>query len=164
MNYRIATVDDLLQVIPIYKTAIERMAVNGIEQWDMEAYPTNEDILRDIEKREMYVGIQNDRIVVAYTINKEADAQYQNASWSEGFSFLIVHRLCVAPEFQHQNIARETMTHIQDESRCYGIKAIHLDAFKQNPYAISLYKKLGYRKWGEAEWRNGKFNLYELLL
>lgn len=80
MNYRIATVDDLLQVIPIYKTAIERMAVNGIEQWDMEAYPTNEDILRDIEKREMYVGIQNDRIVVAYTINKEADAQYQNAS------------------------------------------------------------------------------------
>jgi len=164
MNYRLATIEDLSEIENIYQDAIQTMNGNGIDQWDMVRYPTTEDIRRDIETQEMYIGTKDGHIAVAYTINKEADAQYQNATWREGTNFLIVHRLCVAPVFQHQHIARETMNHIQEESRNYGIKAIHLDAFTQNPYAIALYEKLGYQKCGEAEWMKGKFNLYELML
>ena len=56
------------------------------------------------------------------------------------------------------------MYHIHNECREYGITAVRLDAFTENPYALALYENLGYQKRGEAEWRKGKFNLYELIL
>lgn len=163
MNYRLATIDDFLEIIGIYRSAIDTMNADGIMQWD-EIYPTADDIRKDIDTQEMYVGFKDSRICVAYTLNKESDAQYQNASWVGGINYIVVHRLCVAPEFQHQHIARNTMQHIHNECRGYGIKAVRLDAFTENPYALALYENLGYQKRGEAVWRKGKFNLYELIL
>ncbi|MBQ4449180.1 MAG: GNAT family N-acetyltransferase [Prevotella sp.] len=163
MNYRLATIDDFQEIIGIYRSAIDTMNANGIMQWD-EIYPTPDDIRKDIDTQEMYVGLKDSRICVAYTLNKESDAQYQNASWDGGINYIVVHRLCVAPKFQHQHIARDTMQHIHSECREYGIKAVRLDAFTENPYALALYKNLGYQKRGEAVWRKGKFNLYELIL
>ncbi len=163
MNYRLATIDDFQEIIGIYRSAIDTMNANGIMQWD-EIYPTVDDIRKDIDIQEMYVGLKDSRICVAYTLNKESDAQYQNASWGGGINYIVVHRLCVAPEFQHQHIARNTMQHIHNECRGYGIKAVRLDAFTENPYALALYENLGYQKRGEAVWRKGKFNLYEFIL
>lgn len=163
IQYRIATIDDKQEIVNLYKSAIEEMNNNCINQWD-DIYPSEEDITKDIETQVMYVGMKDEKICLAYSLNKECDAQYANAKWQEGTNFIVVHRLCVNPKFQHQQIAYDTMLHIQDECRKYGIKAIHLDAFTQNPYAIALYEKLGYQKCGEAEWRKGKFNLYEIIL
>ena len=42
-----------------------------------------------------------------------------------------------------------------------GIKAIRLDAFTENPVALSLYEKLGYSIAGYADWRKGRFALME---
>lgn len=163
MNYRLATIDDFQEIIGIYRSAIDAMNADGIMQWD-EIYPTVDDIRKDIDTQEMYVGLKDSRICVAYTLNKESDAQYQNASWDGGINYIVVHRLCVAPKFQHQHIARDTMQHIHNECREYGIKTVRLDAFTENPYALALYENLGYQKRGEAVWRKGKFNLYELIL
>jgi len=164
IEYRLALHSDMDGIISMYADAIAEMDRNGILQWDASVYPTVDDIKADIDTQQMYVGLKDGKIVVAYTLNKEYDEQYVNASWKGGDNFIIVHRLCVSPSSQHQGIARHTMEHIHDESRGYGIKAVRLDAFTQNPYAISLYENLGYRKRGEAEWRMGKFNLYEKLL
>ena len=77
MNYRLATIDDFQEIIGIYRSAIDTMNANGIMQWD-EIYPTVDDIRKDIDTQEMYVGLKDSRICVAYTLNKESDAQYQN--------------------------------------------------------------------------------------
>ena len=79
MNYRLATIDDFQEIIGIYRSAIDAMNADGIMQWD-EIYPTVDDIHKDIDTQEMYVGLKDSRICVAYTLNKESDAQYQNAS------------------------------------------------------------------------------------
>ena len=143
MNYRLATIDDFQEIIGIYRSAIDTMNANGIMQWD-EIYPTPDDIRKDIDTQEMYVGLKDSRICVAYTLNKESDAQYQNASWDAGINYIVVHRLCVAPEFQHQHIARDTMQHIHNECREYGIKAVRLDAFTENPYACITARSLAW--------------------
>lgn len=43
------------------------------------------------------------------------------------------------------------MEHIETELSLKGIEAIRLDAFKDNPYALKLYKNLGYKKVGYAD-------------
>lgn len=164
MEYRLATFDDQKEIVNIFKSVIDKQNDAGIKQWDMEIYPTPDDIRKDIDTQEMYVGTINNQIAVVYTINKEIDDQFQYASWREGTNFLIVHRLCVALGFQNQHIGRETMNHIQEESRNYGIKSIRLEVFTQNLSAVSLIEKLGYQRCGEGEWTLGKYNFYELLL
>lgn len=159
--FQLALLSDVDEVFNIYSDAIAAMNNSGIDQWNVETYPTRSDILHDIMTQQMYIGRVNGQVAVAYTINKEYDAQYCNASWHGGDNFIILHRLCVSPSFQHQGIASLTMSHIHAECKSYGIKAIRLDAFTLNPFAIALYEHLGYQKRGEAQWSKGLFNLYE---
>lgn len=53
------------------------------------------------------------------------------------------------------------MLYIENELRKQGVKAIRLDAFEKNPYALKLYEKLGFEKVGHAQWRKGRFLLME---
>ena len=87
MDYRLATTDDFEEIVGMYKSAIDAMNADGIMQWD-DIYPTADDIRKDIDTQEMYVGLKDSRICVAYTINKESDSQYQNAAWEGGINYL----------------------------------------------------------------------------
>ena len=91
MNYRLATIDDFEKIIDIYRSAINAMNADGIMQWD-EIYPTADDIRNDIDTQEMYVGLKDAQICVAYTLNKESDAQYQNASWIGGINYILINK------------------------------------------------------------------------
>lgn len=64
-------------------------------------------------------------------------------------------------DFQNKGIAKTTMQHIETELRQLGVDAIRLDAFTENPYALSLYENLGYKIVGYADWRKGRFYLME---
>ena len=73
----------------------------------------------------------------------------------------MLHRLCVNPKFQNQGVAKKTLIYIEEQLRNAGTKAIRLDVFTQNPYALKLYEKAGYHKTGTADWRKGRFLLME---
>ena len=98
-------------------------------------------------------------------MNCDCDEQYANGSWQyTGDDFIVIHRLCVAPGYQHQGIAKAILKHIEDEARQCGNKAVKLDVFSENPYAVRLYENNGYKKVGTAVWRKGMFYLMEKLL
>ena len=65
------------------------------------------------------------------------------------------------PAFQNQGIAGWTLKHIEEQLTEWGIHAIRLDAFTENPYAIKLYEKMGYAKVGTVDFRKGRFYLME---
>lgn len=56
------------------------------------------------------------------------------------------------------------MQFIERKLKKLNIKAIRLDVFSQNPYAINLYTHMGYSKVGYADWRKGRFYLMEKYL
>ena len=58
-------------------------------------------------------------------------------------------------------IAKTTLSHIEQELWKSNIEAVRLDAFSENPFALSLYQKAGYEKVGVADWRKGRFYLME---
>ena len=164
ISYRVASVDDLDDILQLVENAIKQMERENIHQWDS-IYPTKEDFSNDIRKNELYIGIINKKIVVVYALNKECDEQYQNGEWQYiGDNFNVIHRLCVSPDFQKKGIAHSTLLHIESELDSLGIKAIRLDVFCENPYALKLYSNNGYHKVGNAHWRKGEFLLMEKLL
>ncbi len=164
ITYRAANFDDLNDIFHLVENAVQQMEQNKIYQWDS-VYPTKEDFINDIRKNELYVGIVNEKIVVVYALNQECDEQYKNGEWQYiGENFNVIHRLCVSPDFQNKGIAHTTLDHIESELSILGMKAIRLDVFCANPYALKLYFNNGYRRVGIANWRKGEFLLMEKLL
>ena len=164
ISYRMADIDDLDDIFRIVENAVKQMEHEKIHQWDS-IYPTKEDFSNDIRKKQLYIGIINDKIVVVYALNKECDEQYKSGEWQYiGNNYNVIHRLCVSPDYQNKGIARATLLHIEKELELLGIKAIRLDVFCENPYALKLYSNNGYHKVGIAYWRKGKFLLMEKLI
>lgn len=162
--YRTAGIDDLDDIFQLVENAVKQMERDKIHQWDR-IYPAKEDFSNDIEKNELYIGIIDDKIAVIYALNKECDEQYKNGEWKYiGDNFNVIHRLCVSPDFQKKGVAHATLLHIENELKFLGTKAIRLDVFCENPYALKLYSNNGYHKAGTAYWRKGKFLLMEKLL
>lgn len=161
MKIRKAEIEDLNKIIDIFVNAINVMNDNDIHQWD-EVYPTNTILEQDILKKQMYVGIKGDAIVSVVVVNNEFDDQYNNGNWRyDNERFAIVHRLCVNPVCQNQNVGKSTMIMIEELMQEEGIQSIRLDAFSLNSYALKMYDTLGYQKVGETNWRKGLFYLLE---
>lgn len=161
LEFLLAQKEDLDSIFSMFTDAINKMNENNIYQWD-NIYPDRNILKEDISKGELYIGLYDGKIASAYVINQECDEQYSNGHWKYPESkYYVIHRLCVNPVFQNKGIGKLTMNHIENEIKKMGINTIRLDAFTLNPYAISMYEKLGYAKVGFANWRKGKFYLME---
>ena len=163
IKYRLGRMEDLDEICRLVNNAVNKMIENNIFQWD-EIYPTEADFKEDIERKQLYVGIVDEKIAVTYTINQECDDEYINGEWKYEIPYYVVHRLCVHPDFQNKGIAIRTLLHIEEQVLSYGVRAIRLDSFPQNSYAVRMYNGLGYSLVGYATFRKGKFNLMEKYL
>lgn len=165
LAFRPGKPEDLEALTELFRKATDTMNRNGIPQWD-EIYPCREDLAKDIAQKQLFVGTnEENRIVVAYVINRECDPQYRDAHWRDNSgNHRILHRLCVLPEVQNQGVGTQTVLHLERQLKEEGITSIRLDAFCQNPYAISMYEHLGYTTAGYADLRKGRFALMEKIL
>lgn len=159
-----ANIRDLHDICMLFEKATRNMNENMILQWD-ELYPTQEIIRGDILNNQMYLGVIENQIASVFVLNQQSDAEYANGNWRyKDFTYAVVHRLCVDPQFQKKGIGTKTMQQIENILKSEGTAAIRLDAFSLNPYALRMYEKLGYMKVGEVNWRTGLFYLYEKLI
>ena len=162
--YRKAAATDLSDVMRLIRAAVAEMTRAGIDQWD-EIYPSEADLAADIAAEQMYCGSDGSRIAVIYVLNQACDPAYQNADWMyTGGQFFVLHRFCVDPAYQHRGLAQQTLQHLEDALKRQGCMAIRLDVFTENPAALRLYERNGYRQTGTADWRKGRFLLMEKLL
>jgi len=161
ITMRPATEADMQAVYAILSGAIDHMNANGIPQWD-ERYPTPADADGNLQNGELYVAeAENGAVVATVALNQQCDPEYRTTAWQGGEPWVVVHRLCVAPEAQGQGVGRGLMLAVEDWARANGYADIRLDAFSRNPHALRMYDKLGYVKRGEATWRKGLFYLME---
>jgi RimJ/RimL family protein N-acetyltransferase len=164
MEIQLAKIDDLNNIVKIFKTAIENMIKNDIFQWD-EIYPNENVLINDIRKKQMYKVIIDNNIISIFVLNKEYDNEYSNGIWEyNGNNFMVLHRLCVNIEYQNKGFGTKTMIRTEEYLKNNGIESIRLDTFSKNKSALKLYEKLGYKKTGEANWRKGLFYLLEKVL
>ena len=170
LTFRKAEKTDLEGILSFVKEAVKVLEGLGVFQWD-EIYPAREDFARDILRGEAFVAevldskTQKRRLAAVFTLNSECDEDYKNGQWKyKGTNFLVVHRLCVNPEFQNQGIGTQVCRSIVEISKNQDKKALRLDAFSKNPFSVKMYQKLGFSITGTADWRKGRFYLMEKIL
>ena len=161
MEFRKALLCDLEEVMSLFRAATLAMRAAGIDQWD-EIYPSADVVREDIDRAQMYIGLATGKIAVVFVLESCHEGEYEPASWRfVEPEFVVLHRLCVHPDFQGRGFAKQAMDYLEREVLASGIYAIRLDAFPHNPAAIRLYESRGYVKAGEVTFRKGLFYLYE---
>ena len=164
LRFRKATLFDLTEAFRLFTAAIRRMDEQGIPQWDA-VYPNKAVLRRDILRRQLFVGLLDDRIACAFALSRQCDAEYAEGAWRyPDEPYMVIHRLCVHPAYQNRGVAARAMAYIERRLFTRGEHAVRLDAFSLNPYALRLYERLGYEKTGEVRFRKGIFYLYEKAL
>lgn len=166
ITYRPATLQDLDEIWELTVTATKTLEENNVFQWN-EEYPNRAIFEEDIKNDCLTVGVSAGRIAVMYALNEKVDAEdheaYNADAWQyPGEPFRALHRLCVHPWLQGRGVARAALAHIEDTLRQQGIGCMRLEAFSQNPFALSLYTRSGYKKVGSVNWYDsGEFYLME---
>ena len=160
-HIQMAQAGDLIEILEVLAACVENMRARGIDQWD-EAYPTREKLEADLGAGNLYVRRGEGRIAGLVVLDQKQDPEYADVPWehpAEGAG--IVHRLMIAPEFQGRGMAKELMRAVEAEALRRSLGSIRLDAFTLNPWALRLYRGLGYRETGLIRLRKGIFQCFE---
>lgn len=155
---------DAETLLALVRDCVSAMRAAGIEQWD-EVYPNAETIAADLASGTLHVLCEHDSIVASITIDSNLDPLWQGMDWSaDSEPAAAVHRLMVHPSQQGRGLAKRLMQHAEEVALAKNCRSIRLDTFLQNPVAMALYPRLGYRRTGTAMMRKGEFAGYEKLL
>lgn len=164
LEYRPAVPADLDAIMALVSAAIEAMEREEIHQWD-EIYPSRAVFAADIAAGTLILGFAEGHLAVLFALSQESDPAYDSAAWLHPERpYLVLHRLCVAPAMQGCGVASQTMRYIETLLRAKGAASLRLDVFTQNPRALALYQRMGFRQTGEAVWRKGQFLLMEKVI
>ena len=156
---RRATAADFDTVAQLFECAISEMERIGIDQWDS-LYPSKQTLKDDMESGQMYVLTRDDTVVASAVLNDQQDEAYKTIEW-QWQNAAVIHRLCVHPRVWGQGAGNQMMRLLEQICVKSGYASVRLDAFSQNPSALALYKRLGYIKRGQTQFRKGVFYLLE---
>lgn len=161
LTFRKAVIEELPEILLLYKSVVKNMIESGINQWSDE-YPNKDVLSQDISNNELILATDEDKILGAFVMNEFADEDYYKAAWRyPELKWCVIHRLCVSPSCHRQGIALKMMEFAESTAKADGYESIHLDTFSCNPKALSLYHKIGFTDVGEAFWPRGRFVIME---
>jgi ribosomal protein S18 acetylase RimI-like enzyme len=161
-----AEANDVTAVMRIIALCLAQMRAAGIQQWD-EIYPNIRVVEEDVRLRSLFVIRESGPSVAAICLNDVQPDEYRGVPWRcAAGRTMIIHRLCVHPDWQAHGLARELMDFAEERAREHGFAAIRLDAYTGNPRAVALYEKRGYQRVGQTRFprRPLPFDCFELPL
>jgi GNAT superfamily N-acetyltransferase len=163
MKVECADVDDADGVMQVITLCRNDMLARGIDQWD-DAYPAIRIVREDARRRSLFIVRRKGRCVASVCLNDEQPEVYQTVAWRclTGRA-LVVHRLCVLPEWQRHGLGKSLMKFAEAFARKEAYSWIRLEAYAGCPAVLALYDGLGYRRVGEVRFprRRLPFVCYE---
>jgi ribosomal protein S18 acetylase RimI-like enzyme len=159
-----ASASDIPEIMRLIKKAVKAMNDSGLHQWD-EQYPNREVISEDIEAGQLYKVITDGNTAGIIVLSEQYWPEYNALTWElDDERPLIVHRLCIHPEYQGKGLAKRLMIFAEDFARENRYKSIRLDTSTLNAKALGLYDGLGYRRAGTVTFRTGLFQCFEKVI
>ena len=113
MNIELARATDVNEIEALYGAVVDDLLANvNYPGWKKGIYPTRDEAIFGIEKKELYVMRQNDQIVGSIVINHVQEENYQLAAWkidAQDHEVYVIHTLAVHPQFKGLKIAQKLL-------------------------------------------------------
>ena len=145
---RKATKHDVEAIATLYDAVIDYQSANGgYMSWIKGVYPTKKTAEEALSLDKLYVFDSGERIAGSVILDCIQGADYKALNWqtkNDPREALVIHTLCVAPEFMGMGIASEMLTFAKELALKLNCASIRLATNSKNLGAISLYEKNGF--------------------
>jgi ribosomal protein S18 acetylase RimI-like enzyme len=163
MQIRLATSDDIPDIMQIVRHVVPLMQASGNLQWD-DRYPNPEVFTQDVQLSQLWVADVDGTLAGMAAITTDQAPEYAQVGWDIHELAIVVHRIAVDPDFAGRGIAIALMQQAETIARERGIAKLRVDTNTQNQVTQRLFPKLGYTFAGEItlDYRPGlNFLCYE---
>lgn len=139
---------DINEIFNLYSDVINAVNKTDIKLgWNIDIYPSYEFVKGAVDKNEMVVLRQDEKIVAAAVINHNMNEEYNAIDWKikapmEKIS--TIHALATLPSFRNKAASYTLLSDIEKHCKSQGDMAIHLDVIDTNIPAYKLYTRNGY--------------------
>lgn len=153
MNVKVlkAKLEDLDTIERIYNSIHDSKQSTG---WVKGVYPTRESAKNAIENDEMYVMLDNEKVVGVAVINNKQVKEYINAKWKYVVSddeIMVIHGLAVDMSLKNMGYGTKFIKFYEEYAKMNNCKALRMDTNVINKNARRLYEKLGFEEVGIVE-------------
>ena len=145
---RKATKNDIISIANLYNRVIDYQSANGgYMSWIKNIYPTEKTAYDALSLDTLYVYDSNEQIAGSVILNCIQPDEYKKIHWkttTDTRNALVVHTLCVDPDFMGIGIATEMLSFAKDLAKALNCSSIRLATNSKNNGAIHLYEKNGF--------------------
>ena len=152
MNVRKAQKSDIDSIEKIYDR-IHDGEEKGLSTcgWIRNVYPTRKTAEDALNRGDLFVLTDGDRIAAAAVINQTQVPEYKDAAWKHDASneeVMVLHCLVVDPLEKGKGIGRAFVAFYESYAKQHGCPALRMDTNVRNTRARKLYQLLGYEEIG----------------
>ncbi|ASV30320.1 GNAT family N-acetyltransferase [Maribacter cobaltidurans] len=162
-----AKISEIPEILSMTNACRINMESKNIFQWT-EEYPSKEEFLMDIKRKELYVLKREHTLIGSIVISTLMDDEYKNVAWlTSNAKNLYIHRLAIHPDYQGKGYAQQLMDFAENFAKQNDFISIRLDTFSQNSRNQRFYEARGYRKLEDIYFPNQSsysFHCYELIV
>ena len=148
--FRKADFGDLKRITEIYdEIHMEEEAGRACIGWVRSIYPTRKTAEVSIKKGDMFVEIEEGRIVAAGRLNQEQVPEYADAKWDYDVpddQVMVLHTLVVSPKVGKKGYGSRFVGYYEQFALEHNCQYLRMDTNEKNRAARTLYKKLGYKE------------------
>ena len=149
---RKATESDIPAVAEIYAHILANEdPTKPATGWLKGIYPVEATARAALGRDDLFVCIEDDKVVASAIINQTQVDVYADCKWSlecEDDEVMVLHTLTVEPACAGRGIGRKFVAFYEDYARGHNCKALRIDTNAVNITARGLYSKLGYTEVG----------------
>ena len=149
---RKATESDIPAVAEIYAHILANEdPAKPATGWLKGIYPVEATARAALGRDDLFVCIEDDKVVASAIINRTQVDVYADCKWSlecEDDEVMVLHTLTVEPACTGRGIGRKFVAFYEDYAREHNCKALRIDTNAVNITARGLYSKLGYTEVG----------------
>jgi len=148
MIIRLATLNDIPQIMLLIAEVVPAMNALGNFQWDS-TYPNAKVFENDIALNQLWVADADGDIAGVSAITTDQEPEYAEVGWDINETAIVTHRLAVSTRYRGQGIAALLLQQAEQEAITRGIKTLRIDTNTNNKATTKLFPKLGYEFAGE---------------
>lgn len=143
MTIRLATLNDIPQILILVTEVIPAMKAAGNFQWDND-YPNKPTFIKDINAKQLWVAEIESAIAGVAAITTDQDIEYAQAGLDITETAIVTHRLAVNINYQGRGVAAALLKQAEQEAIKRKIDILRIDTNIANMATQKLFPKLGY--------------------
>ena len=122
--------------------------------WIRNVYPTRKTAEDALNRGDLFVMVDEGKIVASAVINQIQVDEYKNAAWQHDAAdneVMVLHVLAVDPFEKNKGYGKAFVAFYEEYAKQHGCIALRMDTNVLNTRARKLYQKLGYQEIGAVK-------------